>query len=167
MGILFVTLELSVHPIPCPLPSHRTLLQVDDEAEDNTLLLSYNGQDVEMSLSDGIDTFQLSLNLGEDGPWKAVAVTVVTSGILLISESETNATDGLTPKQVISTIGAVNIGRDFGGLIQDVIVYSIALQDFTLPTTVPAFLPQCFCPINSSTINNGEECQENDKSSRR
>ena len=106
---------------------------------------------------------QVSLTLGGNSlDWKAVAVTANPSILetIVTSGSQTESIIA-KPEDDITDITAMNIGEGFAGLIQDVIIYDRVFEDFTLPTIVPAFLPQCYCPLNSSVFDN-EVCIEQD-----
>ena len=116
------------------------------EDEDKQLVLSYRDQQVVLSLN---NSQILSLTVGPDQVWKAIALTWNTTVISVTDNSTTNAIP-ISTANFITNFSAVTVGRNFIGLIQDVIIYNTPLQDFTLPQT-GAVLPQCYCEGNTDS----------------
>lgn len=119
------------------------------------LVLSYVDQEIALYLN---DSRIVSLSLGTEQGWKAVALTWNTTIVSLSNNSSINSTS-IPPKDFIANFGVVKIGRNLIGILQDVIIYNTPLQEFNLPS-IAAFLPQCYCQGN---VDSNEDCVEEDK----
>ncbi len=138
-----------------------TLLEVRDMEgnNDKLLTLSYEDQEFSVSLNDSnVDQssfISLSVMGGSDILWKTVYLTLNSTTISLMSNSESNSTS-ISSLSFISNWSGARIGGDFTGLVQDIIVYTPQLENSRVPSA-PSFLPQCFCFDEAAT---GDRCQD-------
>ena len=112
------------------------------------------------------DTSQfVSLNLNNDTEtWKAVAVTL-SDGMASLSSESSSSSSSIAIKPFTS-IDTVVIGENFAGLIQDVIFYDTAIEDFDFTSSLATFLPQCYC-LSDSVVVTTDNCTEGNKISPR
>ena len=117
---------------------HRILLSV--EGGGKTLVLSFTSNLVRFDLNNNLTLSQVVEGEG----WKAIALTWNTTTISLSNESSSSSIS-VTSEDVTTNFAAVIIGSNYHTVIvQDIIVYDNALQEFKLPS-MATFLPQCYC----------------------
>lgn len=123
------------------------------EDGEKLLILSYTDEEITLYLDNN-----RNLSIRNDQVWKAVALTWNTTAISL-SNGSSSSSISIPPKDFIANFNVVKIGRNFIGLLQDIIIYNTPFQEFILPS-VATFLPQCYCQGN---INSNGDCLEENK----
>ena len=115
------------------------------EGGGKTLVLSFTSNLVRLDLNNNLTLTQVV----EDEGWKAIALTWNTTTVSL-SNGSSSSSISVTSEDVTTNFAAVIIGSNSHTVIvQDIIVYDNALQDFNLPS-MATFLPQCYCYPNQT-----------------
>jgi len=109
----------------------------------NSFILSYRSEEITLTYVGSTESYTLQSSRLERQVWKAVSITLDAVGIAMTANGTTR-NQGISPKDAISRITEVQIGQNFNGFLQDIIVYSTPLQGFSLPT-IFTYLPQCYC----------------------
>lgn len=107
------------------------------------------------------DTVMLTLEVAGTNIWKSFVLTSRRSDVSLYSATGSSSAD-ISPKDFLENFSAVIIGKDFSGLLQDIVVYDSPFEGFMNLPDNSEFLPQCYCQSSSSLTSTGQ-CSAGEK----